>query len=67
MVASISPKEMTTQFVNLMIDLLGEERGLHGVEGYGGHRCFDEGGPTSHGKYLVCHPSIRRRILSNKY
>ena len=28
---SVSPKEVTTQFVNVLANLLGENRGLHGV------------------------------------
>ena len=51
-VGSISPKGLTTQFVNMMADLLGEYSGLHGVNRDRSDQSFDEGGPASHRKIL---------------
>ena len=45
---SITPEEVTTQFVHVLADLLGEKRGLHGIYRDRGDRSFDEGGPGSH-------------------
>ena len=45
---SISPEEVTAQFVNVLADLLGENRGLHGIYRDRCDRNFDEGGSASH-------------------
>ena len=44
----IAPKEVTSQFIYVVADLLWEKRGLHGIDRDQGDRSLNEGGPASH-------------------
>ena len=44
----IAPKEVTSQFIYVVADLLREKRGLHGIYRDRSDKSFDEGAPASH-------------------